>query len=89
MLHPNSQYVLPLALGYNLISGKVEVMDAIDSANKSPAGDIIRYTTCSEHCFNACVSQKCISKTEKSGQLNPMTQSTAASRGRTDIYLMI
>ena len=30
-------------------------MDAIDSANKSPAGDIIRYTTCSEHCFNACV----------------------------------
>jgi len=88
MLHPNSQYVLPLALGYNLISGKVETMDAIDSAIKVPQGISIRYTTCSEHCFNACVLKVHI-KDGKIWQLNPMTQSTAASRGRTDIYLMI
>ena len=30
-------------------------MNALSSANKYPVRDIIRYTTCSEHCFNVCV----------------------------------
>jgi len=30
-------------------------MNLINSKSKNHAGDIIRYTTCSEHCFSNCV----------------------------------
>ena len=30
-------------------------MNSSSSASNGPLRDIIRYTTCSEHCFNACI----------------------------------
>ena len=30
-------------------------MNIASSDNKQQTGDIIRYTTCGEHCFNMCV----------------------------------
>jgi len=32
-----------------------EIMNTTNLNNEKQLGDIIRYTTCSEHCFNVCI----------------------------------
>ena len=75
------------AMNYSLTRVEDSNMATAKLNGTKPVGDNIRYTTCSEHCFNMCIIKVHI-RDDVFGQLSRTTRSTAASHVRTDTFPM-